>query len=167
MPWSFGSSSSKKQKKVVTTTFSGPKSAGNGNDGDSKLPVNLNNDVNVLVVEDNRVNRKVLMRMLSWAGVRTQEVVNGKEAVDLHTAGFHFDLIFIDMEMPVMDGPQATRILRSMGVCTRIVGVSGNCRDSDRSEFLTAGIDEFYVKPLSREKLVEILHQVDDDISNN
>ncbi|KAG9447941.1 hypothetical protein H6P81_014069 [Aristolochia fimbriata] len=126
----------------------------------------LRNDVSVLVVDDNRVDRRVLTKMLDWASMRAAEVENGKEAVELHVAGVTFDLIFMDMEMPVMDGPQATRILRQMGVHSRMVGVSGNRRESDCQAFIAAGLDDFYVKPLSRQTLVEILHRVDQDISN-
>ncbi|XP_068654070.1 two-component response regulator 24-like [Aristolochia californica] len=142
-------------------------STGNSTRAGSEGPVKLKNDLRALVVDDNRVNRKLLMTMLSWAKVNAHEVENGKEAVELHLSGKNFHVIFIDMEMPIMDGPQATKILRSMGVRTWIVGVSGNCRDSDRRDFLAAGIDDFHVKPLSRQKFVEILHKVDDEISNN
>ncbi|KAG9445726.1 hypothetical protein H6P81_011854 [Aristolochia fimbriata] len=132
----------------------------------TKAPLYLNNEISVLVVDDNRVNRKLLMTMLSWAKVKAQEVENGKEAVDLISSGARFHLIFIDMEMPVMDGPQATTLMRSMGVHARIVGVSGNCRDSDKAQFMAAGLNEFHTKPLSRSALVEILHHVDDNIDN-
>ncbi|XP_068653960.1 two-component response regulator 24-like [Aristolochia californica] len=150
---------------MAINTIHSPKTA-SSTAGDSEPPVKLCNGVSVLVVDDNKVNRKVLMTMLRWARMRAKEVENGKEAVDLHIAGTNFDLIFIDMEMPVMDGPQATRILRQMGVRARMVGVSGNCRDRDREAFVAAGLDEFYVKPLRGQTLVEILHRVDDDISN-
>ncbi|KAL6002167.1 hypothetical protein ACLOJK_037615 [Asimina triloba] len=153
----------------------------------------LKKQLSVLVVDDNRVNRKIVMMMLAKLGVPAQEAENGQEAVNLHIAGARFDLILIDMEMPVMDGPQstdpirpdaqleqgifrscyryfaggvlqnvhATRILRSMGVQCKMVGVSGNTRPSEMQEFMEAGVDEYHVKPMTRPKLICLLQQID------
>ncbi|RWR83076.1 two-component response regulator ARR22-like protein isoform X2 [Cinnamomum micranthum f. kanehirae] len=113
-----------------------------------------------LVVDDNKVNRRVHRMLLSKLGVETQEAENGREAVDLCAAGMVFDLILMDMEMPIMDGPQATRVLRAMGVTSKIVGVTGNSRGEDRDEFMSAGIDAFYVKPITRTALISILEDI-------
>ncbi|KAG9447940.1 hypothetical protein H6P81_014068 [Aristolochia fimbriata] len=83
---------------------------------DSTEPPSLNNDVSVLVVDDDEESRKLLMSMLSWAGVRAREAENGHEAVKLH-------VIVIKKNMPVMGGPQATRMLRLMGLRQNLVHV--------------------------------------------
>ncbi|KAG9456957.1 hypothetical protein H6P81_001465 [Aristolochia fimbriata] len=142
-------------------------STGNSTCGGSKVIVKLRNKICALVVDDNTVSRKLLMTMLSWAKIKAQEVENGKEAIDLFASGANFHVIFIDMDMPIMDGPETTRILRSMGVNSRIVGVSAQSKASDKAMFIGAGLNEFHEKPLSRTKLVEILHHVDADIGIN
>ncbi|XP_058103695.1 two-component response regulator 24-like [Magnolia sinica] len=161
MPFGMGSSSSSKKSKNVAVDASGPLSMKNGpNKGVSGL--NLKKQLSVLVVDDNPVNRKILKMMLANLGVEAQEAENGQEAVDLHLGGAHFDLILIDMEMPVMDGPQATRVLRTMGVGCKMIGVSANSRNRDKQVFMEAGIDEYHVKPMTRPKLISILKEVDD-----
>ncbi|KAG9445718.1 hypothetical protein H6P81_011846 [Aristolochia fimbriata] len=140
---------SKGYKEVEINTNTMMKSTDNSTREGFEAPGNLRNELSALVVDDNKVTRKILMTMLKWAKIKAQEVENGKEAIDLFASGANFHLIFIDMQMPIMDGPEATRILRSMGVRSRIVGVSANCRENDKAEFMGAGLDEFYVKPLS------------------
>lgn len=68
----------------------------------------LNRRLIALVVDDNKVNRRVHRTLLTKLGVETQEAENGREAVDLCVAGMAYDLILMDMEMPIMDGPQVS-----------------------------------------------------------
>ncbi|KAK1294843.1 hypothetical protein QJS10_CPA16g01419 [Acorus calamus] len=100
------------------------------------------NKLRALIVDDNCVNRKILKMMLKSIGVESQEVENGQEAVDLFVAGAVFDVVLIDKEMPIMDGPEATKVLRSMGIRSKMVGVSGNTREEEIMEFMDAGLNE-------------------------
>ncbi|KAG5224144.1 two-component response regulator ARR [Salix suchowensis] len=83
-------------------------------------------DFHVLVVDDSTVVRMVHRMLMTSLGWKVQEAKNGKEAVDLHINGAYFDLIFMDMEMPIMNGPTATRELRAMGVKSNIIGVTSS-----------------------------------------
>ncbi|KAK1319395.1 Histidine kinase 1 [Acorus calamus] len=119
------------------------------------------NKLRALIVDDNCVNRKILKMMLKSIGVESQEVENGQEAVDLFVAGAVFDVVLIDKEMPIMDGPEATRVLHSMGIRSKMVGVSGNTREEEIKEFMDAGLDEYHVKPMTRPKLITIFKDID------
>ncbi|KAG4913290.1 hypothetical protein AAZX31_19G155700 [Glycine max] len=87
---------------------------------------------------------------------------NGKEAVDLHRInGQSFDLILMDKDMPIMNGIQATKELRSTGISSKIIGVSSSSREeSNVQEFVEAGLDDYYMKPLTEEMLREILDKI-------
>lgn len=111
----------------------------------------------VLLVEDTEINRIILRKVLQNLNLSCEEAENGQVAVDLLKQGQTFDLILMDKEMPVMDGHEATRQLRLMGVKTPIVALTGNALQSDRELFLEAGVDDFQTKPLSRDKLVQVL----------
>jgi CheY-like chemotaxis protein len=80
--------------------------------------------------------------------------------------GNSYDLVLMDKEMPVMDGHEATRQLRLMGVKTPIIALTGNALQSDRELFFEAGVNDFQTKPLSRDKLVQLLirHGVESSI---
>lgn len=111
----------------------------------------------VLIVEDNLLNRKILKKLLESFNVDSDDAENGKQAVELIREGALYDMILIDKEMPVMDGHEATRQLRAMGVKSPIVGLTGNALNSDRNQFLAAGVDDFFTKPISRHQLLNLL----------
>ncbi|KAG0613163.1 hypothetical protein M758_6G081500 [Ceratodon purpureus] len=111
----------------------------------------------VLLVEDTRINRIILRKVLLNLNLECDEAENGQIAVDLHRQGKRYDLVLMDKEMPVMDGHEATRQLRNMGVKTPIVALTGNALTTDRELFFEAGVDDFQTKPLSRDKLVQLL----------
>jgi len=111
----------------------------------------------VLLVEDTEINRIILRKVLQTLNLHCEEAENGKVAVDYFKQGRIYDLVFMDKEMPVMDGHEATRQLRSMGVKTPIVALTGNTLQSDKDLFFEAGVDDFQTKPLPRDKLVQLL----------
>ncbi|KAJ8637649.1 hypothetical protein MRB53_011916 [Persea americana] len=115
--------------------------------------------ITALIVDDDGVNRRIHNLVLRSLGVESREVNNGKEAVDLCMAGANFDLIIMAMEIPVFDGPKATRLLRAIGVSTMIVGVSAS-QGPEIVDFMNAGIDAFYMKPITRTELIPILEDV-------
>ncbi|KAJ0079327.1 hypothetical protein Patl1_23500 [Pistacia atlantica] len=102
-----------------------------------------------LIVDDDPLIRKIHSEVLNSLGFQTRVAKSGKEAVDLYHAGANFDIVFMDMQMPVMNGIEATKELRGMGVSTKIVGVSSECSESEIEAFILAGLDLYYAKPLT------------------
>lgn len=116
----------------------------------------------VLVVEDNNVNRKVLGDMLEGMGHEVQEAVNGAESL-IKAAQTSFDLIFMDISMPVMGGIEATKRLRNEGglnATTPIVGLTAHGKEEYREAAQNAGMSFFHTKPIRLATLHGILSQV-------
>ncbi|KAI9377144.1 hypothetical protein POPTR_019G025000v4 [Populus trichocarpa] len=111
----------------------------------------------VLVVDDDTVVRMVHRMLVTSLGLKVQEAKNGKEAVDLHINGASFDLILMDMEMPIMNGPTATRELRAMGVKSTIIGVTSCTFESVHKDFIEAGLDHCVAKPLTLAQIASFL----------
>ncbi len=121
---------------------------------------------NVLVVEDNAVNREVAYRFLEKLGQRVTMAVDGAEGVSLAASGA-FELILMDMQMPVMDGIAATRAIRdaemSTGRRARIVAMTANASDSDRKLCAEAGMDGFVAKPVTLALLAKVIGAVPEE----
>lgn len=118
--------------------------------------------LNVLLVEDNEINRQVAVAMLKRDGHQVWHAVDGKSGVDL-AAQTKFDLILMDISMPVMDGLEATRRIRKgsgPSSDTTIVALSANVMPGDQSRFFDAGMDAFLGKPLSLDTLRNTLNNV-------
>ncbi|XP_047092298.1 two-component response regulator ORR41-like [Lolium rigidum] len=119
--------------------------------------------IRVLLVEDEEIHRIVARAVLRAAGVEVEEAENGAEAVrrvrERGSGGGSgaYNLILTDKQMPVMDGHEATRQIRAMGVATPIVAVSSDSLPPDIQAFITAGANDFTPKPLTKEKLGHIL----------
>lgn len=115
----------------------------------------------ILVVEDNLLNMKVLTAMLTHEGCQWETAYEGKSAVDL-AAARPYDLILMDCQVPVMDGFEATRIIRGSGgpnADTPIVAVTANSMSKDREQVFASGMNDIIPKPYSRPLLVErLLH---------
>ncbi|KAE8673100.1 putative Response regulator 24 [Hibiscus syriacus] len=118
------------------------------------------NKMTALVVDDNMVNRTIHHRLLDNLGIENEVVVNGKEAIDIHCSGKTFDLILMDMDMPVMNGIEATRKLREMGIRSTIAGVSTRSMEREVEEFMEAGLDNYQEKPLTMPKLISIIQKI-------
>ncbi|KAH0899996.1 hypothetical protein HID58_049564 [Brassica napus] len=114
-----------------------------------------------LVVDDNFVNQSVHHKLLDRLGIKNDVVSNGQEAVDVHCSGRNYDLILMDMDMPIMNGIQATRRLREMGIESKIAGVTTRAEEEEVKEFMEAGLNDFQEKPLTISKLVSILHNLE------
>jgi PAS domain S-box-containing protein len=103
----------------------------------------------VLLVEDNAVNRTVMIGMIKKLGGGVPKVAtNGAEAVALATSET-FDLVLMDTQMPVMDGLEATRRLRQQGFTAPIIGVSAGALEDERQAALNAGVDDYVLKPVN------------------
>jgi CheY-like chemotaxis protein len=115
--------------------------------------------VRVLVAEDNAVNQKVAVRMLERLGLRPDVAVDGREAVRLCTM-LPYDLIFMDCQMPEMDGYAATAEIRKrQGSNGRvaIIAMTAEAMDGSREQCITAGMDDYIAKPVRLDDLIEAL----------
>ena len=116
----------------------------------------------ILLAEDNPVNQKVALRMLERLGHRVTPANNGREAVDSLQAGL-FDLVLMDVQMPEMDGLEATRKIRAMqspGQRVPIIALTAHAMDSHQEECLAAGMDSFLTKPILFDALKAELERV-------
>jgi signal transduction histidine kinase/CheY-like chemotaxis protein len=119
-------------------------------------------DIHVLVVEDSPINQEVAIGMLERFGCRVHSVANGKLAVEQVT-DTTFDIIFMDCQMPVMDGYEATAAIRkfedSRGLKLQvpIIAMTGNVLDGSREKCLSAGMDDYICKPFALSDFLGIL----------
>lgn len=112
----------------------------------------------VLVAEDDVVNQKVVVRMLGRIGIEPTVVENGREAVEAVRTGA-FDTVLMDVEMPVMDGLRAVRLIRDTDLQVQpwIVALTANALSGDRDRFLSAGMDDYVSKPVTLDALTAAL----------
>ena len=114
-------------------------------------------DLSILVAEDVIFNRMVIENVLNKLGFSPVLVENGQEAVD-RIAGQEFDLVFMDVQMPVLDGLSASRAIRQMNIKQPvIVAMTAEAQESDRQECLAAGMDDYLSKPVQLNKLIGLI----------
>ena len=127
-----------------------------------KTPMKASGDLRILLVEDTAANQTVARLLLSSLGHRDVEIVdNGRLAVAACEAR-EFDVVLMDVQMPVMDGLEATRRIRAArlpGAQPRIVAMTANAFSSDRDLCLQAGMDDYLSKPIERATLARVLGQ--------
>jgi PAS domain S-box-containing protein len=112
----------------------------------------------ILVAEDIKSNQMLMKVLLEKMGLKTTFADNGAEAVDKANEQ-NFDLIFMDIHMPQMDGYQATRALRNNSVKTPIVALTANAMDGDEKKCIDAGCDDYLSKPVIYTTLVAKLNK--------
>ena len=120
----------------------------------SKLPENGK----VLVVDDALENRVLVNAFLTKMGVSTEQASNGQEGVEKAIKG-QFDVVLMDIQMPVMDGFEAVKRLREAGYTKTIVALTAHAMKGDREKCLSSGFDDYLCKPLSRDALAQCLMQ--------
>jgi signal transduction histidine kinase/NO-binding membrane sensor protein with MHYT domain/ActR/RegA family two-component response regulator len=121
---------------------------------------NLGRSPRLLFAEDNATNQFVARQMLKDMDLRLDMVANGAEAVEA-ASRFAYDVIFMDMQMPEMDGVAATRMIRSRGgalATVPIIALTANAFPEDVKACFDAGMDQFVTKPFSRDELLAALH---------
>jgi CheY-like chemotaxis protein len=118
----------------------------------------------VLVVDDVRINRIVLSTQLRAISADISFAENGQEAIDLinqaDTSETPFDIVLMDMQMPVMDGYAAVRQLRSQGYKKPIIAVTAHALPGDHEKTLVAGCDGYLSKPIDSQKLLEMIRNL-------
>lgn len=114
----------------------------------------------VLLVEDVTFNQQVAMTMLEQMGLDVDIVDNGQSAIDRHDSE-RYDMIFMDCQMPIMDGFEATRKIRQHELNnserTPIVALTANATESDRQQCFDAGMDDFLIKPFEKDSLINMV----------
>ena len=113
----------------------------------------------VLLVDDDVRNLYALTALLDEVGIRVSTASDGQEAIDCCLRG-HFDLILMDMAMPILDGYSATRALKGEHGCkTPIIALTAHAMKGDREKCLAAGADDYLAKPVASEQLLAVLRR--------
>jgi CheY-like chemotaxis protein/HPt (histidine-containing phosphotransfer) domain-containing protein/anti-sigma regulatory factor (Ser/Thr protein kinase) len=110
----------------------------------------------VLIVEDTEVNQKLLEIYTSKLGAEVTIAENGKQAIEYALAN-DYDVVLMDMQMPVMDGLEATRALRESGYTRPIVALTANVSSEDQKKCASAGCDDFLIKPIDRGRFDQVV----------
>jgi two-component system, cell cycle response regulator DivK len=113
----------------------------------------------ILIVEDNEMNRDMLSRRLQRRGFEVILAVDGQMGVDIAVADSP-DLIIMDMSLPVMDGWEATRIIKTSAITQNIpvIALTAHAMDGDRQAAIDAGCDEYDTKPVDLDRLLVKVH---------
>lgn len=124
------------------------------------LDVNLTRGARVLLVEDNEINQEVALGQLEDAEVEVDVAENGEMAVRMVQSN-PYDLVLMDMQMPVMDGIEATRVIRSDPRFKNlpIIAMTANAMAADRDKCLDAGMNDHIPKPIDPQELFRVLSQ--------
>ena len=115
----------------------------------------------VLVAEDNLINQKVAMINLKKLGHDVEIAVNGQMAVDMYKSG-SYDVVFMDIQMPILDGLEATVAIRNYEHDNhldrvKIVAITANALNEDKEKCFDVGMDEYITKPIQTDELKRVL----------
>jgi CheY-like chemotaxis protein len=114
-------------------------------------------DRTLLVAEDDVSNYMVLKHFLDPTGIKIQHVKNGLLALDAFKSNGKFDMILMDMKMPLMNGVEATRVIRKLNQEVPIVALTASAKKDSYDQFMEAGCNEYLNKPLKHEELIRIM----------
>ena len=118
-------------------------------------------ELNILCVDDNNANLKLIAAFLSDFSVKTDTATSGKESIELCNNN-RFDLIFMDIQMPDMDGLEATKIIRKISIhysnCP-IIALTAHAMKGEKDRLLREGMDDYLTKPISQEQLQESIQK--------
>jgi signal transduction histidine kinase/DNA-binding NarL/FixJ family response regulator len=140
---------------------------GQTNKTQARKPEVVFDNLHILVAEDNRINQKLITTTLEQFGIRVTIAANGKEAVMLRKQN-DYDLILMDIQMPVMNGMEATREILEYEAASKlphvpIIALTANALRGDREKYLEAGMDNYTPKPINLDLLKEIIRQYHPD----
>lgn len=113
----------------------------------------------ILIAEDNDISRKMIEKMVQSLGHEFESVANGFDAVNA-VANSGFDIVLMDVQMPIVDGLEATRRIRSSASTPgtpKIIAITANSMLSEKEACLEAGVDKYLAKPITVEDLTRVL----------
>lgn len=120
--------------------------------------------LNILLVEDDRVNQLVLIKLLKKRGYSVELATNGQEAVAMYIAK-KYDVVLMDIQMPEMDGIEATKMIREIeghyNSHTPIIAITAYALEGDRERFIAIGMDDYLSKPIKMEELYQKLGNIE------
>jgi PAS domain S-box-containing protein len=119
---------------------------------------NIDRPYNILLAEDDKVNQLVITRILKERGYLVDTAVNGLQAVEMCLKN-SYDAILMDIQMPVMDGIEATKRIKERDKCIPIIAITAYALKGDREKFLAHGMDEYISKPIKIEELYSIIEK--------
>lgn len=118
----------------------------------------LLNGKKILIVEDDFSSRLYLNKLIEKTGAIILNAANGSDAVTIVTKTIDIDLILMDIQMPLMDGYESTKKIRELGRKVIIIAQTAYGLPGDREEVITSGFDDYIIKPINAEKLIEKLY---------
>ncbi|QIZ78758.1 response regulator [Ferrimonas lipolytica] len=115
---------------------------------------------NILLVEDNEINQEIAIELLNMAGINVSAAWNGQEAVEMVAAG-QFDAVLMDVQMPVMDGYEATKLIRQEPKNSElpIIAMTANAMSGDREKCIACGMNDHLSKPINPNEVYKALTQ--------
>ncbi len=117
-------------------------------------------EVRILLVEDNEINQEVASMMLNQVGINPTLANNGKEAVEVFLAKpNNFDLILMDLQMPIMSGYEATKLIRAENTNIPIIALTAAAMVEDKEKVLNAGMNEHLSKPIDKDELYQTIEK--------
>lgn len=123
-------------------------------------PESSNLEGHILLVEDNNINQLVTGEILTNLGLTFDIAEDGKQAVQKVENAPQYDLILMDVQMPVMDGYEATKLLREKGfTAVPIIGLSANAMKEDKQNAIDAGMNDYLTKPIKQKSLISMLRE--------
>jgi two-component system, sensor histidine kinase and response regulator len=152
---------SRRPETPAASNGSAEQSARNGHWFEPETPARTG--LNILIAEDNSINARVALRLLQKCGHKPTLVQNGKMAVDSLRTG-RFDIVLMDLQMPDMDGFEATNAIRELDKGTAhhtpIVAMTAHAMNGDRERCLSAGMDGYVSKPINQQELLDAIEAV-------
>jgi CheY-like chemotaxis protein len=130
--------------------------------------INLSNDIEpskrpkILIVEDDKISRIIIMKYLQKNGIDIESARNGKEALSI-LSNSNFDIILMDVQMPIMDGLTTTKIIRDNEKGSEnhipIIAITAYAMKEDKEKCLKAGMDDYIAKPVDLEFLIQLINK--------